>query len=304
MEYRGRYLDGDVLMERISEMGTLGLKSIMYAGEGEPFLHKRMVEIVGHTRRSGIDVAMTTNAVLFNQSRAQAVLGDMEWIKVSINAGTAQTYSAIHGTKAADFDLVIKNMYAAARIREDKNYKCALGMQMLLLPENTNEAKTLASIAGNIGMDYFVIKPYSHHLMSKTSKYRDIKYEDYLYLAEELDEFSSDRFNVIFRTQTMKKWDEGGRNYERCLALPFWSYMDAGGGIWGCSAYLGDRRFYYGNIYESSFKDIWEGEERRKSLRWVQEELDTTECRSNCRMDEINRYLWDIQHPPTHLNFI
>jgi MoaA/NifB/PqqE/SkfB family radical SAM enzyme len=304
MEYQGRYLNADILMERIAEMGRLGLKSIMYAGEGEPFLHKRMVEIIKHTRKCGIDIAMTTNAVLFNESRAEAILNDMEWIKVSINAGTAETYAAVHCTKAADFDKVIKNMSTAARLRKDNNYKCTLGMQMLLLPENAEEAETLAGIARDIGMDYLVIKPYSQHLLSKTSKYRNMKYSDQLHLSDRLKNFNTEKFSVIFRTHTMKKWDEGQRNYKRCLALPFWSYMDAGGGIWGCSAYLGDKRFYYGNIYESSFKDIWEGGKRQKSLQWVQDELDTTQCRINCRMDEINRYLWELRNPPAHVNFI
>ena len=304
MEYQNRHLDADILMERISEMAKLGLKSIMFAGEGEPFLHKKMMEIISHTKHAGIDVALTTNAVLLNKARAEAVLGNTEWIKVSINAGTAETYSNIHSTKAADFDTVIQNMSNAAKINKDNNFNCTLGMQMLLLPENTKEAVKLAGIARDIGMDYLVVKPYSQHLLSKTSKYRDIKYSDHIDLAEELKEYNTDQFSVIFRTRTMKKWDEDSRTYKRCLALPFWSYMDAGGGIWGCSVFLGDDRFYYGNINENSFQEIWEGEKRQESLRWVAEELDTSSCRTNCRMDEINRYLWELKNPPDHVNFI
>ncbi|MEW6599726.1 MAG: radical SAM protein [Nitrospirota bacterium] len=304
MEYQNRYLDGDVLKERLAEMAGLGLKSVMYAGEGEPFLHKRMVEIINHTKKCGIDSAMTTNAVLMNETRASAILGDMEWIKVSINAGTPATYSAVHRTKEADFNTVISNLSNAARIRQANGYKCTLGMQMLLLPENKDEAVTLAGIARDIGMDYLVIKPYSQHLLSKTEKYSEVKYSDQLSLADTLREFSTDAFSVIFRARTMKKWDEGERTYNRCLALPFWSYMDAGGGIWGCSAYLGDDRFYYGNIYENTFKEIWEGEKRRNSLKWVEDELDSSQCRVNCRMDEINRYLWELKNPPAHVNFI
>ena len=74
--------------------------------------------------------------------------------------------------------------------------------------------------------------------------------------------------------------------------------------MWGCSAYLGDERFLYGNINESSFKEIWGGEKRKKSLEWVENKLDAGQCRVNCRMDEINRYLWDLKNPPEHVNFI
>ncbi|MFH1305232.1 MAG: SPASM domain-containing protein, partial [Candidatus Omnitrophota bacterium] len=68
--------------------------------------------------------------------------------------------------------------------------------------------------------------------------------------------------------------------------------------------YLGDERFLYGNIYENTFREIWEGEKRRRSLRWVENELDTAKCRINCRMDEVNRYLWELRNPSKHVNFI
>ncbi len=304
MEYQKRYLDASVFKERLSEMGRLGVRSIMYAGEGEPFLHKQMADIIRHTKTAGIDVALTTNGVLFRKALAEEILGDTEWIKVSINAGTNDTYAKIHGTKSSDFDKVIGNMSYAVKIKRDKGYKCTLGMQMLLLPENQHEALLLTEIAKNTGMDYLVIKPYSQHLMSKTEKYKYIKYSKYSHLSKELSEFNSEEFNVIFRMNTMNKWDERGRKYENCLALPFWSYIDAGGNVWGCSAYLGDERFLYGNIYENSFQEIWEGEKRAESLEWAESQLDTDQCRVNCRMDEINRYLWEMRHPPAHVNFI
>src|SRR3989338_7455656 len=104
-------------------------------------------------------------------------------------------------------------------------------------------------------MDYLVIKPYSQHPQSKTTAYSKIKYSDYEYLKDKLVRFSTSKFSVIFRLNTMKKWDDGAlRNYKRCLALPFWSYIDAGGNVWGCSVYMGDKKFFYGNIYKNTFK--------------------------------------------------
>ena len=304
MGYKPNFLKANILKERLSELGELGLKSIMYAGEGEPFLHPEMVSIIEHTKESGIDVALTTNGVLLRKEIVERVLINTEWIKVSINGGTRETYAKIHQSKPDDFDKVVDNLSFAAEVKKDNDYKCVLGMQLVLLPENHHEVVSLAKLAREIGMDYLVVKPYSQHPQSKTNKYSTIKYSDFDYLSERLEKISSDNFGVVFRSNAMKKWDNNHRNYEHCLALPFWSYIDASGNVWGCSVYLGDERFCYGNIYENRFKEIWEGKKRQKSLWWVENELDTNQCRVNCRMDEINRYLWELKNPSEHVNFV
>lgn len=304
MGYRKKYLDADIFKERLSEMGRLGLRSIMYGGEGEPLMHERIAEIIGHTKKSGIDVALTTNAVLLQESLSERILDDMEWIKVSIGAASADTYAKIHRTKAEDFDKVIKNLSAAVKVKQHKRHKCTIGMQIILLPENKDEVVGLAEIASDIGLDYLVVKPYSQHPMSKTDRYKDIKYKEDLDLSDKLSEMNTNKFKIIFRGHAMKKWDESRKNYNQCLALPFWSYIDSDGNVWGCSVYLGDERFLYGSIYEKTFQEIWEGEQRRKSLKWVEKGLDAAQCRVNCRMDEINRYLWNLKNSPLHINFI
>ena len=133
----------------------------------------------------------------------------------------------------------------------------------------------------------------------------DKSYSDTLISKEgELKKLSTDKFNVVFRMQAMKKLEGASSRYEKCLALPFWSYIDAGGGVWACSAHLGDYRFMLGNIYENSFEEIWTGDKRKKVKAFCAGELDTADCRLNCRMDEINRYLWELTHPNAHVNFI
>lgn len=304
MKYRPRYLDTAILKERLTELGAAGLKSVMYAGEGEPFTHKDISEIIDHTKRSGIDVGITSNGVLLKKDIAEKILGSCEWIKIGIDGSTNKTYAGIHRCGENDFDRVIENISYAVKLKRREGYSCTLGAQLLLLPENYLEVTALAKLMRDIGMDYLIVKPYSQHPQSETEAYRSVKYSDYEYLADELAKLNTDDFSVIFRKNAMKKWDRKDRDYCNCLALPFWSYVDAGGNVWGCSVYLGDDRFLYGNIYERPFKEIWESEKRMQSLRWAEEELDVSGCRVNCRMDEVNRYLWKLKNPPEHVNFI
>jgi MoaA/NifB/PqqE/SkfB family radical SAM enzyme len=302
--YQPRFLDAEVMARRFAEMAGLGLKSVMFGGEGEPLLNRGFARMAAAGRAAGLDLALTTNGVLLRGEALEAVIGLMQWVKVSFNAGTRETYAAVHRTRPEDFDAVVANLAAAVRLRERTGSRCTLGAQILLLPENRAEVAEAARVCRDAGLDYLVVKPYSQHRFSKTERYQDIRYADYLREVEAAAAYATDRFAVIARRETMRAWDEGGRRYERCLALPFWTYVDAGGGVWGCSAWLGDERFLYGNLLAEGFREIWEGERRRASLAFVERELDAGECRLNCRMDKINQFLWDLRQVPEHVNFI
>ena len=303
--YQTRYLDKEVLMKCLTDMGKHGVRSVMYAGEGEPLLYKHLPEIIRHTKKAGIDVSITTNAVALTDKFCQEALSSISWIKASVNGGTPETYAKIHQTKPIDFERAFTNLERAVQIKNEKKYHTTLGIQCLLLPENAGEMTLLAERAKSMGLHYLVVKPYSQHLMSDTHLYEHVDYDEFKDLEDELARFDGDGFNIIFRSHTMEKLRETTRYYNVCQATPFfWAYIMASGDVYGCSAYLEDERFCYGNINKSLFSEIWEGEKRMKSIDYVRHQLNISECRKNCRMDEVNRYLWDVKHPKPHANFI
>jgi hypothetical protein len=193
-----------------------------------------------------------------------------------------------------------------ARARDEQNLKTVLGAQTLLLPENAHEIETLAKICRDeIGLDYLVVKPYSQHKLSLTHEYEDVDYRQFMELGQQLAALCTNRFEVVFRANTMRKLKAEVR-YPKCYTVPFlWGYIMASGVVSGCSAYLLDPRFEFGDINEAGFQEIWEGERRHQNYDLVMNELNIDECRLNCRMDEANRYLHEvIDTPPAHVNFI
>jgi radical SAM protein with 4Fe4S-binding SPASM domain len=304
MGYRTRFLDADVMETRLAELGELGVKAVMFAGEGEPLLHSHVDRMAAAAYAAGIDVSFTTNAVPLKPALSERLLPVSSWIKISCNAGNPTTYSRIHRADAGDFDRVMSNAAAAATVRARHGYGCTLGFQCILLPETAHDMVALARRVRDIGADYLVVKPYIGHPQSIGTSYSDVGYSGYDELAHMLAEEETEAFRVVFRLETMKRWDEKKALFTQCLALPFWSYIDAGGNVWGCSRHLGQKEFNYGNIYADSFTTTWKGKHRQESLTWCGENLNIQACHVTCRMEVINSYLRRLKHPEPHDNFI
>lgn len=304
--YKPIFLETARLKRVLTEMGERGVKSVMMGGEGESLLHPQIIELTNHAHQSGLDVSFTTNGVLLSDEFLREALPAVTWLKISLNAGSPEIYHQIHRTKPEDFNKVLENLKKAVQIKKEKNINCAIGAQMVLLPENAHEVISLAKLFRDIGLDYFVIKPYSQHKFSLTKQYQNIRYEPYLKLGEELRALSDENFNAVFRDQTMKKWDQPVRPYQTCYATSFfWAYLMANGDLYSCSAFIGDERFKCGNINNQSFSEIWESERRKKNWELLKSDFDISECRKNCRMDEVNRFLWQLKDKPSeHVNFI
>jgi len=301
--YKPRSLDVKALQGTLRAAASCGVKSVMYAGEGEPLLHKDIIAIVETTKKAGLDTAITTNGVFLDDKIVKGCLKDLSWIRVSLNAGSAKNYERIHKCARGDFEKTLSNLKNAVKYKRKLKLDCTIGVQMVLIPENEDEVIRLANIVKEIGVDYLAIKPFSRHPMSRNNKNKDFDYNSFLHLDKRLQRVASHDFRIIFRSHTMKKLKQG-RLYTRCLGLPFWAYIDATGDIYGCSAFLRDKRFLYGNIYKASFEKIWQGRKRKKVTNMMENGWNIEECREICRLDEINRYLWNLKNPSPHVNFI
>jgi len=303
LKYKPQVLDIKCVNKFIVEAAKRKVKAILFSGEGEPLLHNKIAEIICFTKKKGIDVALSTNGVKLDKEKLNKILGHLTWIRVSLNAGTRNSYASIHGTERKDFDTVINNLKEAVKIKNKHKYDCTIGVQSLLMPQNYKEIPSLALRLKNVGVDYLVIKPYSQHFSSKNSFSFAFKPKELCRLEEDLVKCSDDNFKIIFRNQAIKKIKED-KPYEYCLGLSFATHITAEGDIYPCNAFIGNKKFIFGNIYNESFKDIWEGKRRKTVMKMLHDKWDVNKCRKSCRIDEINRYLWELKNPNKHINFI
>lgn len=301
LEYAPVMLDADILLKNIAEIAPRGLKSIIYAGEGEPLLHTRAAEIITKTKSYGVDVALATNGVLLSKEMSQECLPGTTWIRFSIAGATEKTYQSIHQSKVGDLEKVLANLAAAVEIKRKNKLKTTLGGQLLLLPENKQEVVSLAKILKNIGLDYFTVKPFSQHPQSKAKL--NVDYSEADEINRELQEYNSAEFKIYFRTQAIENLRQE-KNYTDCYGLNFMTYLDARGNLIPCIVFMGEEEFYYGNLYRQSFKQLWESAQAKKLRQVFAGDFIKKNCRKTCRLEEINKYLHELKNPHEHVNFI
>ncbi|MEK7598956.1 MAG: radical SAM/SPASM domain-containing protein [Patescibacteria group bacterium] len=328
LNYPNRFLPLNAIKRVLKELKEvreedpdgLGVKSIQYAGEGEPTLHKNFAEIVYLTREAGIDVGMLTNGTGLNAKLAEKIIPLVNgFIQFSINAGTKNSYAKLHRTTPDHWDLVWTNIARAVKIRAMSGAKdCDLGVNMTVLihgsverngsyiPPNWPEVEDLVKKARDSGVNYMAIKPYSQHPYSaSTAKhYGEMSYKnmmsDMIQTIQNLkDRYSSPDFEIIFRESRFREYEEDKREYRVCNSVPtIWSYIQSDGLWLSCSSFWTDSRFVLGNILTQSVRQIWFGNRRREHLDFILSRgkfagcgLDIEECRQTCHPDKENRLL-------------
>jgi len=303
LKYKSEMLEIGCLKKFIISSSMSGVKAILFSGEGEPLLHKDYADIIAFASKNCIDAAVVTNGVKLRGLNRRASLEYLTWMKVSLDAGKKDTHSFIHRTNSNDFGIIIKNIEDTVKDRNKYGYKCVIGVQSLLLPQNYNEIVKIVLIVKNIGVDYLVVKPYSYHPLSINRLDVRYKYANLGHLEKKLLSLSTKDFKIIFRRNAISGINND-RSYSHCLGLPFAAHITARGDIYPCNFFIGNKKFIYGNIYKDDFKDIWDGQRRKRLLESISKEWDVAKCRKSCRLDEINGYLWKLKNPCSHVNFI
>lgn len=302
LKYKSHILNEVCAKRFLSEAADIGVKAVLFSGEGEPLLHPKAADLISFAKKKKIDVALSTNGVFLNFDILQKILPDLSWMRVSLNAGLDKSYALIHGTSVKDFQIVLDNLKNAAHIKKANKYPCVIGVQLILLPHNSKEVLNLARTLRGVGVDYLVIKPFSRHPLSVSGRRAYIYKEDRI-LQNKLLKYTTEGFKVIFRQNSFYKIN-AAKPYRKCFGFDFMSHITASGDVLPCNAFAGKKEFVLGNICKNSFSDILKSRKRKTIVSRIYRDWNINKCRKSCRLDEINCYLWDLKNHVRHHNFI
>ena len=297
MKDHSAILDHEVACKTIDDLGKCGIKAINWTGGGEPMLNRAFPSIAVCAKRNNIEQGLFTNGVKMYESWKPLIVAQMNWVRISLDAGTKETYLKIKG--ADDFDQAIS---IAKELVELKNRfafitKADIGIGFVITPENYKEIPLFSGLIKQTGVDYGQYKPSTEDGMFDIRLWR----EEIKPLLETV--FADNPKAVInlykFNDIITSKLDQ---EYGKCYGHQFCPCIGADGEVWACSQKRGIEGFSFGNIHENSFQDIWASEKRQEVIN----RINLSDCPKLCKNNEINKALYHIRHPERslHYNFL
>jgi len=304
------YIERNPLMNILRDAAEIGVKSIAFIGDGEPTCNPNLYEALALGKNLGLDMAISTNAVLINtEEKAKSVLDSCVWMRVCLSAGTKEGYQKIHGVDK--FNTVCDNIRLLVETKRKYGLDCDIGLQSVYVP-GLMDADMIeeSALAINTGVDYFVIKQCSlpdngesGMEMFDINAYDSNKTIDVLKACEGM---STDETKIIPKWKTIKQ--KGKRPYFGCLAVPFISEISGNGNWYPCGYFFnGDKRFddiKFGNLQTERMRDIFYSQRYTDILKKMRTFDVHKDCRGACRLDKCNEFVYQYINPPKGVNFI
>jgi len=126
---------------------------------GEPMLYPDFEQVVARLSAAGVMFGFTTNGLLLTERRARflAEHGDLLDFCVSVNAATAETYTAHHGQ---DFGRLVANLKRFveihSRVRPGK--KLPMLLSFIVMRSNQHEVDGFLELAAEIGVSRVMLR--------------------------------------------------------------------------------------------------------------------------------------------------
>jgi len=311
-----RKMTRDVIFRFLDDAAEIGVKAVSFVSDGESTCSPHWTEAILRGHANGLDMALGTNGYRMDDEQIGKVLGALTYLRFNISAAERGRYAAIHGCPPECFDAVLENIRRCVHAKRSGGFPVTLGLQMVLLPDFCDQILPLVKLGEDLGVDYLVIK----HCSDDEKGTLGVPYDRYEALTGVLRQAEAESRPGY---QVGIKWSKilsgGKRRYVQCYGPPFIMQLSGSGLVAPCGMLFHRRyrKYHIGNIAETPFKTLWQGERYWEVIRLLASEAfdARTMCGSLCLQHKVNEFLWDLKQgtvtlkenvgaPPPHLNFI
>ena len=164
---RGGYIPGkfifpdNILRNFVLDMATMGVKGLRFCGEGENMLHPKFLETLMLAKVVGLRTFIITNGTML-ESSFHVVARCTDYLRVSFNALTPESYCRVHGISNKETYFQVLNGLKNVRIEKNalNNQLPIISMSCVIIKDNIDEALDgcLVQDLQNVCLDFIVLK--------------------------------------------------------------------------------------------------------------------------------------------------
>ncbi len=266
-----RMLPFDKVIEILDDCKEMGVEAIQLTGGGEPTVYPKFQEVVDAILERGMKWALVTNGVLSKKWDFSTAT----WMRVSLDAANAQTYSKIRNVPIGHFEKALETI---------ESYKCGVGF--VVTPQNWTEILEAALLAKRLGASNIRI---GAQFSSKGEDLFQRFREDATKLSSMAEAISDDSFEVFNKFgEKLDELNQGSPDYKTCGYQHFTTYIGADQNLYRCCIYAYSPRGLIATLKGKRFKDVWQ------QIAYPDfERFDARGC-VRCQYNRINRNLNEV----------
>ena len=276
-------LPTNLVKKLIAGISKIGTREIYFSGGGEPFMHPDILEIIEYAKKMGIICSINTNFTLVNEKIIQKLIDlEVEHLTVSIWAGSADIYNALHPNKdGKDFYRIRDTL---SYLNSKKSSYPSVKIYNVICNINYHQIKQMIDFAQETASD-FVEFTVIDTIPNATDKFilSELERESILRQFKEIkEEYQKGRnnhrptlINLEHFLRRLSNLDAQKAQYDSqfidnmpCYVGWLFARIMPNGDVNSC---LKSHRFPIGNIRRQSFKQIWNSQKqiyfREKALR-------------------------------------
>lgn len=300
-----------VYKKLVKELSALGTKVILIGNIEEPFLDTDLIEKIKYTKEQNLKCFLITNGSRINEENAEQLVNlKLDYLNVSLNAGTPETYPRIHTTETQETFRRITSMVSLIEGIKEKNKTDLplIRLSMVVCNRNYQDVMKFIELCQETGVKNALIKrvinateEITYELALTTEQEEETKQSlvDALKYAKEHD------INVDME---WTEWTNPQENQLKgnipCYYGWLFSVVDADGNVYPCCFQDRNSSCAIGNIGKDDFSTLWfsqKYQDFRKSFKDIDKRK---QIGCNCNQPSClfnNRQVYEILHKPYFL---
>lgn len=290
-DWAKRQMGFELFRRIVDELKELEVKKVMLGGDGDPFMHPQIIEMLEYSKEAKFMVDTATCGVYFNEENLRRLFDlGIDGLNISILAATPQTYLSMHPTqKEGLFEKIKRSILLLSKWKREKRQKLPrIRLINVICNLNYFEVGKMLAFAKEVGADVVYFKrlatmPFTEKLLLNKNQVKEL--DERLKMAWEQTNLSGIATNIKqFRDQILPGLTSGDYTsgvYSQIPCYIGWIYariLCDGSLVPCCGCY----NYRIDNLHNHKFKEIWHSKGykvfRKKTINILKDASITKQC--------------------------